>query len=155
MDLSLVAFGLWFCLKVKIRYPFLSRRNGTGLSGKQITRKQAIWGRFYFVLFFDVVVFLGLFVLLLFFLSVVMWKPDLERERERGGEREREREREREKERERYARYLTRPRRLHRFQNRMDLCLKVNKGQRKCHVNCVSGIPEGKVTMRCVGDRKN
>ena len=31
------------------------------------------------------------------------------------------------------------------FKNRMQLCLKVNKKQQKCHMNCVGGMLEGRV----------
>ena len=40
------------------------------------------------------------------------------------------------------------------FENRMCLCLKENKRQRKDPVNCASGMPDKKVTTRCVGVRK-
>ena len=32
------------------------------------------------------------------------------------------------------------------FKNRMQLCRKINKKQRKCHVSGVSGKPEGRIT---------
>ena len=38
--------------------------------------------------------------------------------------------------------------------NKLQLCLKVNKRQRKCHANCVGGMPERKITTWCVGVRK-
>ena len=46
-------------------------------------------------------------------------------------------------------------RKLREFQNRMHLCLKVNKRQRKCRMNCMSGMLEGRVTTRCLDLRKN
>ena len=40
---------------------------------------------------------------------------------------------------------------LKKKQNRMHLCLKVNEKQRKCHMNCVSRMPERRVIMWYVG----
>ena len=37
------------------------------------------------------------------------------------------------------------------FKNRIQLCLNINKRQRKFHVICMGGMPEGRVTTRCVG----
>ena len=37
------------------------------------------------------------------------------------------------------------------FKNRIHLCRKANKRQRKCHVNCVGGIPKGIATTWHVG----
>ena len=39
--------------------------------------------------------------------------------------------------------------------NRMHLCLKVNKRQQKCHKNRMGGIPERRITTRCIGVWKN
>ena len=58
----------------------------------------------------------------------------------------------------RYEIYLTfdRPCKLVDFKNKKHLYLKVTKTreQIKCQVNCVSGMPEGRVAMRFVGVRK-
>ena len=49
--------------------------------------------------------------------------------------------------------YLTfhSPRKSMDLKNRMHQCLKLNKRQQKYHTNCVSVMPERRVTTKCVG----